>query len=348
MPSELLQTKWTCTVCNREMGLLSRRSHLQGKAHLAKVAASESTATHEIGSGNDNITGTSAGALPGVWTCMTCNCQMPVSCRETYVQGQPHLKKASAPPSASTNDELRSKLEYWTCTICDCHVPLGSREMHLKGKPHLKKATRAKAPTFSSVSDPPPADPEPVSATHGMQPSRDWVLAEALRSSRMTTLGEDREQHLQGKQHKVVVERSDVGHDTGTIRSVSMNAGHRERHLKGDMDATELASRRVDGDHSHINGEFRVTGRGGALGRHRRPARGRGSGSEGGGGGPGRGGSDGEGRGGGGGRLAAGVTVVGKEEEEAAALVMTIMWIVLREGVGTTGNGYKHRIYLYS
>ncbi|KAJ8096353.1 hypothetical protein PM082_011514 [Marasmius tenuissimus] len=291
MPSELLQTKWTCTVCNREMGLLSRRSHLQGKAHLAKVAASESTATHEIGSGNDNITGTSAGALPGVWTCMTCNCQMPVSCRETYVQGQPHLKKASAPPSASTNDELRSKLEYWTCTICDCHVPLGSREMHLKGKPHLKKATRAKAPTFSSVSDPPPADPEPVSPPP--QSSQNWTCEPCDRQMNVR----NREQHLQGKQHKVVVERSDVGHDTGTIRSVSMNAGHRERHLKGDMDATELASRRVDGDHSHINGEFRVTGRGGALGRHRIPARGRGPGSEG--GGPGRGGSDGEGRGGG-------------------------------------------------
>ncbi|KAJ8087605.1 hypothetical protein PM082_006438 [Marasmius tenuissimus] len=319
MPSELSQKKWTCTVCNREMGLLSRRSHLQGKSHLAKVAASESTAANELGSGNDNMNDTGAGALPGVWTCTTCNCQMPISCRETHVKGQPHRKKASAPSSAS-NEELRSKLEYWTCTICDCNVPLGSREMHLKGKPHLKKTARARNGTgaSSSVRDPYPVviDRQPPT-TQPSQASQNWTCEPCGRQMNV----QNREQHVQGKQHKAVVEGNGVENITNvgagfwicTICSVKMNAKHRGRHLRGDLHATWLARRRSndydddddDDDDSHIRGSG-ITGGSGGPGRRRGPARGGsrggGPGRGGGGGGPGGGGGGGGPSGGGGGR----------------------------------------------
>ncbi|KAJ8087595.1 hypothetical protein PM082_006428 [Marasmius tenuissimus] len=241
MPSELSQNKWTCTVCNRKMGLLSRRSHLQGKSHLAKVAA-------------------------------------------------------------STNDEPRSKLEYWTCTICDCHVPLGSREMHLKGKPHLKKTACTRNGASSSVvRDPSPVVFEPPT-TQPSQTSQRWTCGPCGRQMNV----KNREQHVQGKQHKAIVEGNGVGNITNagagfwicTICSVRMKAKHRGRHLRDDLHATWLARRRSndyddddDDDDDDAHGQSRG-GRGGGPGT----GRGGGPGGGGGGGGPSGGGG---GRGGG-------------------------------------------------
>ncbi|KAL0066331.1 hypothetical protein AAF712_006589 [Marasmius tenuissimus] len=120
MPSQ----KWTCTVCNREMQMTSKGSHLQGASHKKKAAAQSKRR-----------------ASPGNWFCKPCDRHMPVESRDHHLQGQKHMKKAAkkgaAPAQAS---QTVSNLRLWTCGICNRQMEVGNRQSHLRGIDHRTNA----------------------------------------------------------------------------------------------------------------------------------------------------------------------------------------------------------------
>jgi hypothetical protein len=155
--SQEAQKQWTCMICNREMQMQSRGSHLAGNRHAMAVGLYQENVYQPQ-------------ETPRYWTCTICDIEMQIQSRDSHLSGNRHAtatqsqqetfrlepgayfpeRNNNATSSFSTTVKALSAnlgvhgitgdtiyaasdltevhdtpaVLVWQCTMCSCYVPL--------------------------------------------------------------------------------------------------------------------------------------------------------------------------------------------------------------------------------
>lgn len=141
------ENPWACTICQIEMQINNRESHLSGKRHASKAAKEEWEKVFQDSTAQRPSSQQSSAQEPTTqedsnrWTCTLCKDVMHIQGRDFHLSSSYHNKAAKL---ATTEAEARdfqaprahTDGKIWKCTVCDIETPKGNKNSHLSGKRH--------------------------------------------------------------------------------------------------------------------------------------------------------------------------------------------------------------------
>lgn len=122
---------WTCTICDIQIQLQARESHLSGKRHAAATEARQERIINQAESSQE---------AAEKWTCKTCNIRMNVKSRDPHLAGKRHAAAVGASGEATQATKSQDDPKQWTCTICNIKMQEQNRESHLSESRHAMAA----------------------------------------------------------------------------------------------------------------------------------------------------------------------------------------------------------------